>query len=238
VLPGILVRVETVARALEEFDRRALPWGLPTGLQRLDEVVTGMVPGQVWVLVGSPGHGRTTLLLQLAARFATTDLLVFVDTPREPAELSLARLLACLGKHPATDVLAGEPVEGLDLTRSRLAQSGLALAGAGSGRSVVRREQWVEHDPAALFLDDLDLLDDARPEHLATWASTGAFVCVTLPRHLVVRDGLDPGWARVADVVLEVTSEEVSLLKNRHGPLRDCPVDFQGHYARFVDLRS
>ncbi len=169
--------------------------------------------------------------------------------------MSVARLLSCLGKHPLSGVLAGEEDERLDATRLRLAQSGLALSGAGATRGVVRRDQLLDHSPAALFVDDVDLLEGVTPEHVANWSSTGAFVCVTLPRHLVVhgdrRDTyLDPGWARVADLVLEVRihdlsdedgrdrlgEADLSVLKNRRGPLWTSTVAFQGFYSRFVDL--
>jgi replicative DNA helicase len=242
---------------IEQFDTRSLPWGLPTGLARIDEWTGGMVPGQVWVVVAAPGHGRTTLLLQLAARFAAlTDQLVFVDTPREPSELCVARLLSCLGKHSLAAVLAGDDSEeGLDATRQRLAQSGLALSGAEAPRGVVRRDQLLDHSPAALFVDDVDLVEGASPERVAAWAATGAFVCVSLPRHLVVRGDrgdLDPAWSRVADLMVDIRlhgsgaderqdrlgEADLSVLKNRCGPVWVSTVAFQGFYSRFVDLRT
>ncbi len=244
---------------IEHFDTRSLPWGLPTGLARIDEMTGGMVPGQVWVVVGTPGQGRTTLLLQLAGRYVDlVDELVFADLPREPVELCVARLLAGLGKHPLHGVLSGDldAEERLLATRQRLSQSGLALAGAGSSRHASSRDQLLDHDPAALFVDDLDLVADATPERVAAWAAAGPFVCVSLPRHLVVRGGipeadLDPGWARVADLILDLRihgpctddgrdrlgEADLSVLKNRRGPLSVSTVAFQGHYSRFVDLR-
>jgi hypothetical protein len=248
-------RVLTADLLIEQFDSRALPWGRATGLAGVDEMTRGMVAGQVWVLVGAPGHGRTTLLLQLAARYV--DLpghVVFVDAPRESAEFCVARLLACLGKHPLRPLLAGhlDADEHLISTRQRLAQSGLVFAGAGSSRLASVRDQLLDHSPAAVFVDDLDVIIDATPERVAGWAAKGAFVCISLPRHLVVRDGdLDPAWARVADLVLDVRvpglleedarapgEADLGVLKNRRGPLRVCRVAFEGHYSRFVDLRT
>jgi replicative DNA helicase len=225
----------------------------------MDEMTGGMVRGQVWVVVATPGQGRTALLLQLAGRYVDlTDELVFVDMPREPVELCVARLLSCLGKHPLHGVLSGDldVDERLLATRQRLSQSGLALAGAGSSPHASSRDQLLDHAPAALFVDDLDLLAGDTPEQVAEWAATGAFVCVSLPRHLVVCGGardadLDPGWARVADVVVDIRihgagadqsqdrlgEADLSVLKNRRGPLWTSTVAFQGHYSRFVDLR-
>ena len=115
------------------------------------------------------------------------------------------------------------------------------MSGAGATRGVVRRDQLLDHSPAALFVDDVDLLGGVTPEHVANWSSTGAFVCVTLPATGVGGDRrdtyLDPGWARVADLVLEVRihdlsdedgrdrlgEADLSVLKNRRGPL--CDVD-------------
>jgi hypothetical protein len=244
---------------IEQFDTRSLPWGLSTGFAHVDELTGGMVPGQVWVVVAAPGHGRTTLLLQLAARYVDlAEILVFVDIPREPVALCVAKLLSCLGKHPLHRVMSYDldADEDFRATRQRLSQSGLALEGAGSSPHASSRDQLLDHAPAALFVDDLDLLAGATPERVASWAASGAFVCVTLPRHLVVRGGpcdtdLDPGWARVADLIVEVRSQglldetgesregeaDLTVLKNRRGPLRVCRVTFQGYYSRFVDLR-
>ena len=52
-------------------------------------------------------------------------------------------------------------------------------------------------------------------------------------------------WADICDLAIGLTwpnqheragEADLSLLKNRHGPLMDEVVAFQGHYARFCDI--
>jgi len=61
-----------VGRVLSEIAERVTSmerggaFGLSTGLRRLDEIVGGFLPGQLIVLAGRPGHGKTSLALQMA----------------------------------------------------------------------------------------------------------------------------------------------------------------------------
>src|SRR5205085_2252627 len=59
-----------VPRALADVDADELP-RVPTGLLDFDRVLGGgLVPGSVVLLGGEPGIGKSTLLLQVAARLA------------------------------------------------------------------------------------------------------------------------------------------------------------------------
>lgn len=40
--------------------------GLSTGLGTIDDVTTGMLPGQLWVFAGRPGNGKTSMAMQIA----------------------------------------------------------------------------------------------------------------------------------------------------------------------------
>ena len=251
--------MKTFAEALDDFDARGCPWGPPTGLSQLDELTRGMVPGSLWMIIGGPGQGRTTLLLDLAARWAGhTDARVFLDCPREPSPRLVARLLANAGRLGVGAVWRGDDPTGQRVlaTRAALSRSGLVLGGTAGVTSIDRLESLREHRPAAFLVDDADLVHGAGPAALQALTRDGAFVCVTLPRHLVALDDsevpdLDPAWARAADLVLEVRTHnltsrpgrdrageaEISILKNRHGPLYTSVVGFQGWYSRFHDLR-
>jgi DNA repair protein RadA/Sms len=58
----------------------------PTGVGELDRVLGGgLVPGAVVLLAGEPGVGKSTLLLDVAARFATEDTVALVVTGEESA---------------------------------------------------------------------------------------------------------------------------------------------------------
>ena len=108
-----------------------------------------------------------------------------------------------------------------------------------------------------MVLDDVDLVAGATPTSLRGRRRGRAIVIASLPRHMLVQDrhpmgDLDPEWARVADVIVEVRSRglkeayvderlgeaEISILKHRRGPTRTLVVSFEGHYSRFVPLRT
>jgi replicative DNA helicase len=107
--------------------------------------------------------------------------------------------------------------------------------------------------PAAVLLDDAEE-DTTDPQQCRHLAEAGALVVLSLPRHVLTRGrrleaDLDPAWARVADVILEVRTRrlrpryrsqvgeaDLHLLRNRHGRTTTAAVAFQGHYARFADV--
>src|SRR5512136_3370106 len=60
------------ARLYAEIETAAAP-RLPSGIDEFDRVLGGgIVPGSLVLLGGEPGIGKSTLLLQAAARFART----------------------------------------------------------------------------------------------------------------------------------------------------------------------
>ena len=60
------------ARRIAEVDATTAAF-LPTGVDELDRVLGGgLVPGAVILLAGEPGVGKSTLLLDVAAKFART----------------------------------------------------------------------------------------------------------------------------------------------------------------------
>jgi replicative DNA helicase len=61
-------RVEVVsnrAKAVDEEGKQNI--GVPTGIQRLDSIIGGLVPGEWGVVVGRPGIGKTATLVSFAA---------------------------------------------------------------------------------------------------------------------------------------------------------------------------
>src|SRR6266849_3524560 len=82
-----------VQAALRDTTAGRLQWasavlGVPTGFAQLDSMLGGLNEG-LYLLAGSPGMGKTTLALQMAAA-ATTDVpMVVVTFEHAPANLTL-----------------------------------------------------------------------------------------------------------------------------------------------------
>ncbi len=63
---------------------------LPTGVSELDRVLGGgIVPGAVALLAGEPGVGKSTLLLDVAARFAETGRALYVSGEESASQVRL-----------------------------------------------------------------------------------------------------------------------------------------------------
>lgn len=230
--------------------------GMGTGFDRLDELTGGFEAGRVWLVTGAPGQGRSTIMAQWAGQFAATyGWATWLVAPRESEAATVARLLASLGGLPLNHLWDGRyerlDEERLLATKDLLAGSQLWIL-AGERLHVPRLVDDAPI-PRAMIFDDGDLVDGLSAEAASRLADDGACVIVSLPRHLLVEgpgrwSDLDPLWARVADAIVEVRwnglpeerlgEAELWLLKNRRGPLTVASVAFQGHYARFVDLRD
>jgi DNA repair protein RadA/Sms len=73
------------ARPIAEIDARAAQ-AAPSGVSELDRVLGGgLVPGAVMLLAGEPGVGKSTLLLEVAARVARAGSTVLYVTGEESA---------------------------------------------------------------------------------------------------------------------------------------------------------
>jgi replicative DNA helicase len=236
---------------------------IPSGLQRLDDLTGGFDLGQVWIVTGTPGQGRTTLVTQWAAALAVSHgWRTRVACPREAATMCAARLISSTGKVSLSHVLEHrldtEDARRAEVARNLLARADLQVAPEGKHFSLsVFDDNPADSVPTAVLLDDADLIPSCSAERVARLAQAGRLVVLTLPRHLMVHGDhedadLRPDWARVADVVLEVRSRgltpgdpdgrageaDLTVLKHRRGPTATAPVAFQPFYARSVDLRT
>lgn len=63
----------------------------PTGIDEIDEITGGMQPGEIWIVAGEPGAGKTTLSTQMARRFAdnTENSILFLSLEMTGWDLSL-----------------------------------------------------------------------------------------------------------------------------------------------------
>jgi replicative DNA helicase len=202
--------------------------GVPTGLADLDWMTRGLLPGAVWVVLGTPGVGRTVLACQLAGSAAAAGADTVLLLGREPASTATANLVAAqasVAEHrlragtltadersrttAAAHAMAGWPLRVLVTSDERWEYSG--------GVSVPDAAAWLEPEAASLpvlgrvtVIDDLDLLTPRHPldvlPRLCIWAQrTGQTIVVTLPEELGLQGEMAvPALRRHADVVLRL----------------------------------
>ena len=93
---GRLAALETLASAKIEAPR------LPTGIAELDRVLGGgLVPGSAVLVGGDPGIGKSTLLLQAAARLsATAAPVVYLSGEEAPAQVRMRAARLGLAEAP------------------------------------------------------------------------------------------------------------------------------------------
>jgi DNA repair protein RadA/Sms len=81
--------VSAPARPIADVDVEAAR-SRPTGVGELDRVLGGgLVPGSVVLLAGEPGVGKSTLLLDVAARFADSGRTLYVTAEESAAQVRL-----------------------------------------------------------------------------------------------------------------------------------------------------
>ena len=81
--------VSSAARPIGEVDVESAR-AVPTGVDELDRVLGGgMVPGAVVLMAGEPGVGKSTLLLDVAARFAERARALYVTGEESTAQVRL-----------------------------------------------------------------------------------------------------------------------------------------------------
>lgn len=105
---------ELIQHGLSNKDKHE---GLMTGFFEFDAFVHGLHPGDLVVLAGSPGVGKTAFSLNLAEQVAVHQRkpVVFVSTGSSAKQLSL-RLASCMARVDANSLRAGQ---GNDLDHSR-----------------------------------------------------------------------------------------------------------------------
>lgn len=227
-----------------------------TGFAELDDVTGGFEPGQVWIVAGMPGQGRSTLASQWALLLASDHGFdTHLVNKRDPTRKVAARLVASTAKVPELHLwhgpMSAQDAERLSHAKQTLAAARLQIIDPG-GISIVDTDMDEVRRPEALVADDADLAGGLFPSRVASLADSGILLVLTLPRaHVVSAAGVDPAWARVADVIIDIDRPDLldrdslrpgeadfHLLRNRWGPGRSIGVVYQGHYARFVDAMA
>lgn len=176
-------------------------------------------------------------------------------SPRDDTAAVTARLVANRGKVPLNHLqqrrLSEEERAVADRIQAELRASGLAVPGPddrATPAGVVRafREG---HGPDVLVVDDVEHSGWTVPM-LRMVADAGVLV-IAASCDLPGGGSRTAAWLRAADAVLVVRTSgpaggvefddgvgELSLVRNRRGPIRNCRVYFGGCYARFRDSHS
>lgn len=250
--------MDTLAQALASLEawRGERSTTRTTGFPGLDEATGGFEAGQVWIIIGTPGQGRSALGSQWAFLLATNHRLdTQLVSTKDPLTRVAARLTSCAARVPLSHLwqtgLSGDDEEKINRRRSTLDSAHLTLAGP-RGVSIADTDMEDVAEPDALVVDDAHLSGGLFPKRVASIAARGILTVLTLPRSGVMSGaGIDPEWAEVADFILDLDrpdlidhtslrpgEADLHLLRNRWGPTRTETVVFQGHYARFVTLDS
>lgn len=96
---------------------------VPTDLGKLDKLLGGgLPPGQVTLLCGSPGAGKTSLAMEWAVSHARTGGRAVVWSLELPAVVALARLVSQQTCAPWSKVLSGGCPEDVEATGRKLAE--------------------------------------------------------------------------------------------------------------------
>src|SRR5690606_20847356 len=83
----LFTSIEVVDAALGHlFGEKEIVPGIPTGINDLDELIGGLYPGQMIVLAGRPGHGKTTLGAQIARNLANNGVPTVFFSQEMPKE--------------------------------------------------------------------------------------------------------------------------------------------------------
>lgn len=224
---AVVAPTRNPARPIAEIDVEASR-ARPTGVDELDRVLGGgLVPGAVVLLAGEPGVGKSTLLLDVAARAARGGE---GDGGGVPGAQPARRVLYVTGEESAGQVrLRAERIGALD--------PGLLLAAETDLGTVLGH---IEHvDPDLLVLDSVQTIASAAVEGTAGGVSqvrevAAALISAAKERDLpvvlvghVTKDGSVAGprtLEHLVDVVCQFEGDRHSRLrllratKNRFGP--------------------
>lgn len=241
--------MRTPLQALEEYDvwRSADRQAMSTGFAGLDDLTGGFRRGQVWLVVGEPGHGRTVLAEQWALLLArdhrlTVDLLSVRDSTLDVVTRMLARLgriaLHRLRERPPAAVRAPD----LEAARREFTALPIRLGAVAEAAELLDRGTAAE----VVVVDDLDgFADHGHAGLSALAAERDVLVIATMPwDSFVVAGRPDPRWWQLADVVVQVHRTQgetpqatLRVVRSQVGFGGVVTAGFEGHYARWVDER-
>lgn len=231
---------------------------IPSGHHDLDELTGGGRPGELWVVNGEPGVGRTTFALGLArsAAIRTSVPVTWLSTRDEPSWLTTLLLSAesrVLLRHLRSGGLSDEEWTRLARRMGEVADAPIVF-GLAAPSGVFDALARVESDVAPQVLV-LDALPAATDSHLLqalkdVARARSCWVVAIAPDDAEQdQDHVRAVQSASADLVLwlerddlhdpdspRIGEGDVRVVYSRNSPTTFLTLSFQGCYGRWVDL--
>jgi replicative DNA helicase len=242
--------------------------GTTTGLADLDALTGGLWPGDLWVITGRTGAGKSVFVLDLARSASIhqqvpTALLLARDDQRD----AVTRLLSAEARVPLSHMRSGTMTDDdwarLARRMGELGDGPLRIAQVGTEAREATPEEMsaaavdtVRRHDTQLFVIDSVLPEDVgnHLRGLKELAAREHVAVVTVLADGPGRPADEQEAARHADVVIRVDRDhdmecdgeqsprageaDLAVLRHRRGPISVLTVAFQGQYARFVDMTT
>jgi len=248
---------------MDALEGRAGRWGagshkaLSTGHADLDNLTGGGHPGQLWVVNGVSGVGKTTFVLGLArhAAFRQEADVQWLSTVEEPvalAEIVLSAEARVPLDHMRLARMTDDDWARLARTMGELAQAPLSFEETTPSELLAAAETLTSRRPRCLVVDAL--ADPGDGDFLAAMRSMArAFgvwvVVVAADRPDLESHKVDGAQASVADLIIWLEREDmrdrksprageadICVTRSRFSPTSVITVAFQGHYGRLLDV--
>jgi replicative DNA helicase len=145
------------------------PEYIPTGLSALDDLISGATSGELMVIAGSPGQGKTSLAMQIAEAAAEMGIPVGVfSLEMSPEALSVRQLSAHSGVHMSRLLrrrfhpLSEEEVQRVTLAADKLKRYPIFVdprSGLHGETVYTTSTEWVSQGIRLIILDYLQLME-------------------------------------------------------------------------------
>jgi len=224
--------VPNIADVIESSDVHAYSEGVSTGLPDLDDSTGGFLPGALWLVLGTPGVGRTLLATQFATHAAVhSQVATSLVLGREPSRVALLNMYCQLARVSAGRVQRGtetsDESDRVADARRLLRTSPLSIWSSGDGLSPLEHQEELqamcnavdvgEGSGRVVVIDDFDDFrwlyggDEVTPmletlRRLRTSANgRHCTVVVTMPEEECLEAGYArPELRRSVDVILRI----------------------------------